>query len=383
MLYMSLCFSTLYVIGTVLGALRGVNLRRVYLVGWIGVLGATCMIPARVFPVAFFAHSALLGVLGLVCIAFNANPKFFAIGSIAIFTLVYASISIHSWRQIQLARAIYVPESVDVRLAYEDRYYEENNLEKPARHDFTVPSESGRRQFLGPRAQALRDIHQQAWKMFVEAPGFGVARTVGRDLGKISFVDYDERSPDSLPLSLPESPAGIGVQPLSEEDRKLNDPFVHPRDTMAEFHRKSQWDFVDSSAYAPNRSYVIGFVPHRFTHYPKFTAYGYATWRIDSLDLISILKHKEPVAYLSKHLPRMEELRDAPTRPLDEFEREHLGKVRAGQDLSAAMGARRVRMIGAIRAQERCLSCHTAKENDLLGAFSYDLRLDLPANTSR
>jgi hypothetical protein len=74
----------------------------------------------------------------------------------------------------------------------------------------------------------------------------------------------------------------------------------------------------------------------------------------------------------------MDELRDAPTRPLDDFEAERLPKLRAGEELSTAQGPRRVRMLGAIRAQADCLRCHGVNQGDLLGAFSYDLRRDLP-----
>lgn len=378
MLYSALLMSTLLFVTTVLGAFKAANPRRVYLIPWLGVLLATCMILAQTFLTAFFAYSILLGIFGLFCAAIGVRPRSYAVGSGLILVLVYASISAYSWRQIQVARGKYIPESVDARLAYEDHYYEANNIATPVRLDYTRPNGAGQRQVMGPRAQALRDIHLQAWRMFVEAPGFGVARTIGRDLGSIEFVSYDERTPDSEPLSIPEMSADNSHKPVSEADRALNDSFAQPVDSLTDFHRVSQSDFLDGDEYAPNRSYVIGFVPHRFSKFPRFTAHRYATWRIDSIDLISMLKNKEPRAYVSRHLPRMDELRDAPTRPLDDFEREHLDKVRAGQLLSGAMGPRRMRMIGALRAQEHCRSCHTANEGDLLGAFSYDLRLDLP-----
>jgi hypothetical protein len=72
----------------------------------------------------------------------------------------------------------------------------------------------------------------------------------------------------------------------------------------------------------------------------------------------------------------MDELRDAPIRPLDEFEVEHLPKLQAGEDVSSVQGPWRIRMIGAIRAQAECLKCHSVEPNELLGAFSYDLRRD-------
>jgi hypothetical protein len=74
----------------------------------------------------------------------------------------------------------------------------------------------------------------------------------------------------------------------------------------------------------------------------------------------------------------MDELRDVPCRPLDEFETENLPKLRAGDELASAQGPRRLRMIGAIRARDECLKCHSADPGELLGAFSYDLRRDRP-----
>jgi alkanesulfonate monooxygenase SsuD/methylene tetrahydromethanopterin reductase-like flavin-dependent oxidoreductase (luciferase family) len=72
----------------------------------------------------------------------------------------------------------------------------------------------------------------------------------------------------------------------------------------------------------------------------------------------------------------MDELRDAPTRPLDDFEREHLPKLQAGEPLAASQGPRRIRVLGAIRAHDACRACHAANADALIGAFSYDLRLD-------
>jgi hypothetical protein len=77
------------------------------------------------------------------------------------------------------------------------------------------------------------------------------------------------------------------------------------------------------------------------------------------------------VAYVSANLPRMEELRDAPTRPLDPFEVVGLEALRGGKDLFARGTDKQARMLGAIRATRQCLQCHGG---DLLGAFSYTLR---------
>ena len=51
-------------------------------------------------------------------------------------------------------------------------------------------------------------------------------------------------------------------------------------------------------------------------------------WAIRTIELVSLLKHPEPMVYLSDHLPRMDELRGARVRPLDAFERESLPALR-------------------------------------------------------
>ena len=89
--------------------------------------------------------------------------------------------------------------------------------------------------------------------------------------------------------------------------------------------------------------------------------------------MVSLLKHDEPVTYVSNHLPRMDELRDAPTRPLSSFETNALACLRKGQDLQVESTADRIQVLGSIRAIRQCLACHEGQRGDLLGAFSYNL----------
>jgi hypothetical protein len=93
---------------------------------------------------------------------------------------------------------------------------------------------------------------------------------------------------------------------------------------------------------------------------------------------VSLLKHDPPAVYVSKHLPRMDELKDAATRPLDGFERDALPKLLRDDDLVVDDSAETVRMLGALRAGKDCLACHRGSRGDLLGAFSYELRRARP-----
>jgi hypothetical protein len=80
------------------------------------------------------------------------------------------------------------------------------------------------------------------------------------------------------------------------------------------------------------------------------------------------------VAYLSDNLPRMDELREAATRPLDVFETAGLASLRGGEDLFVRESADGLRMLGAVRSLKQCVNCHGGERGDLLGAFSYTLR---------
>jgi hypothetical protein len=60
------------------------------------------------------------------------------------------------------------------------------------------------------------------------------------------------------------------------------------------------------------------------------------------------------------------------TRPLDVFESTGVAELRDGKDLFIRTRGNVIRMLGALRATENCLECHTDnKKGDLLGAFSY------------
>jgi len=99
-----------------------------------------------------------------------------------------------------------------------------------------------------------------------------------------------------------------------------------------------------------------------------------ADWTVAKLELVSLLKHSEPRVYVSTQLPRMDQLKDAPTRPLDPFESRSLEQLRTAQDLVLEQRASDVRMLGSVRAGKNCLQCHNVTRGDLLGAFSYELR---------
>jgi hypothetical protein len=101
-------------------------------------------------------------------------------------------------------------------------------------------------------------------------------------------------------------------------------------------------------------------------------------WEISRLELVSLLKQTEPRVYVSKNLPRMQDLDTKATRPLDKFETEALKNLRGGDDMQTLAELNTIRMVGALRASKQCMECHQVERGELLGAFSYELKRTPP-----
>ena len=96
---------------------------------------------------------------------------------------------------------------------------------------------------------------------------------------------------------------------------------------------------------------------------------------IDRVELVSLLTDDEPSVYLLDEMATPSLARQAKRRPLDEFERLGLDALRRGEELVWTREAS-TRMLGEICAKAVCLHCHAnAKEGDLLGAFTYYLKV--------
>ncbi|CAN5578051.1 hypothetical protein BH11PLA2_BH11PLA2_49370 [soil metagenome] len=106
-------------------------------------------------------------------------------------------------------------------------------------------------------------------------------------------------------------------------------------------------------------------------------------WNLTERQLISTEKETGPAAYIleqdrlnmhqrmaAKNAPTGD---TTPTRPLTEFEKTAHGQLRDGQQLVVKTTAHDMKLFGAIRAGNTCLSCHKVQEGALLGAFTYTL----------
>ena len=65
---------------------------------------------------------------------------------------------------------------------------------------------------------------------------------------------------------------------------------------------------------------MAGFESHRFTKLPGSGQEPWRrNWRVARLELVGLLKYDRPKAYVTEHLPRLDELGEAATRDLDDF----------------------------------------------------------------
>jgi hypothetical protein len=213
---------------------------------------------------------------------------------------------------------------------------------------------------------ALKVIHEDYTRMFIEASGFGNWRMM-----HIKLPDLDTAKPPRR-------------QPAPE---KARDPGTIPGLQPGETPAKPPWNYVskfqDEAAEAfigkfdrlyikTPRTAVSGFTAHRFdAGYSSSEGERLAPWRLERLELVSLLKFKEPRVYRSENLPQMDELRDAPTRPLDEFESTALPKVRTGKQIVAEARGPNLRALGPLPYRNECGNCHHPPRDELLGAFSY------------
>jgi hypothetical protein len=217
------------------------------------------------------------------------------------------------------------------------------------------------------RTYHLRLLHESTVDSFLNSPGFGVRRRpIAPESVFLRGVRDSAAVPQPVARSAPPAPSEL-LAPW---------PTVTTDKDLRTFHFQSVADFSypSGSGYARDRRHAVGFRPHEFSQVPK----AGERWAVETVDLVSLLCHAEPVAYVSTDLPRMEELKGASTRPLDVFESPGLTKLRGGDLLVVGEGNGHVRLLGAIRAVRQCVTCHGCERGDLLGAFSYTLRRTEP-----
>lgn len=355
-----------------------------------GMVGVACLISAAV---------ALQGVLvlavGLLCGWRLARPRTFLLGSVVATVLAYglvgasALLDLWEWRRLEPLHPV---ESLEARLAYERPRPEPHpDLANAVDQQPTGRPPAVRMADLAPldnrlqqansagarRTRALRILHGRHVEQFINSPGFGFVRDMRPRPGDVELGEA-RPVPQPAPARPDEERADEGADSYARALPGMNADQRPAAEALRKVHVNGFVDFLDPRrfGYVASRAQVTGFQPHQFTGVPDGPAPrpGNPRWRIERLELVSLLKHEEPAVYVSQNLPRMDELREAPTRPLDGFEQRALVGLRRGEDLQVEYFRDHLRMLGPLYALDECRRCHSAEKGELLGAFSYVLR---------
>jgi hypothetical protein len=261
---------------------------------------------------------------------------------------------------------------------------------------------------MNVRALSLKQLHGDEVEKFITSPGFGESRMPSTLPGPealqlvqltshpLPSAEIDPPSaelPVRLDIKTPTVAAGPGMLPALDRLENLH-----------QFGLKSFFAPL-RFGYVQDREHVAGFGSHGFEDLPRLEYVKQSSqvvaatesgevplypdrspralfdepteqWAIRRLELVSLLKHDTPQAYVSNHLPRMDALQEAPTRPLNEFETDAMPRLVESEDIVARATTNRIEMMGAIRAARQCTACHEVERGQLLGAFSYTLVRD-------
>jgi hypothetical protein len=303
-------------------------------------------------------------------------------------------------------RKRYPFESLSNRLEYEVRRADRDRS-SPADSELTEGTEKRLKTMesgygrTGPwrnlRIESLKLLHSSEVEKFIAREGFGMERMPSP---KPSYLDLPTAPPIPITASgariMPPEPGPQvvlaqreGARVAGSDGTDLAMPTFPQLDL---FHLRGQYNFVEpgSLGYIKDRDHVAGFQAHQFRSMPEVDdARGRGEkppkekWAVGRLELVSLLKHERPAVYVSTELPRMEQLKKAKTRPLDEFEAEALKRLQKGEDVVADAAVNQIRLVGSLRAAEQCRECHSVSRGALLGAFTYELQRVPPRKTDR
>lgn len=329
--------------------------------GWAATATVTGL---PVLFLAAFIHpllvQALLLAVGVaIGVAVGARPRWIAAASVAVVLLMCGM----EWQAVraeerrrEALRTQYPFESLEDRLPRAAPPSAAGDAGRLAEVEQSLSSWR-----LTARGQALERLHNDSVSFFARTPGLGVGRMRNLTEPTERNLRPEERAdaPQQQDYFRVETPVPAA----------LRKPSAGALDGL---HLKGVIDFVNPEGfgYVKDRKHVAGFQSHGFTKVPEAAD----EWKVATVDLVGLLLHDKPVVYVSEKLPRMEDLRGAPTRPLDPFEAAGLAALQKGADLHTADGPDGLRVLGALRNAQQCAACHDGDRGALLGAFSYRLR---------
>jgi hypothetical protein len=316
-------------------------------------------------------QAVLVCIAALIWRACRLTPRYFLALSCAATVIAFAIPGCFAFRNTRHLQEAYPYISMDDRLPLPKKQFSFEILPVSTANRLadmeSLLDDEERKWPTSYRTATLRQLHDETLQIFVDQQGFGVTRASGlREHLLKQGIRHEQ------PIQQPGAPSASPW--LTEQLRKEPSsfwPIDKPPLSLLSLHRESVVDYVNlpGFGYFKDRQHVAGFQEHQVSQLPT----PQSSWTLQRLDLIGLVVHEKPTAYVSEDLPRMKELRVAPTRGLDEFESAGLLALQRGEELFIREREQERRMLGAIRATRQCLSCHEAERGDLLGVFSYQM----------
>ena len=206
------------------------------------------------------------------------------------------------------------------------------------------------------RTKELQRLHEETTQNFIHSPGFGVTRGMSGNVNprRLEFRNENESPVDPMEKS----------EPLIFSSQDLEKPYQGTLlSDLTSLHFGGLRDFlnVQGFGYIKDRQHVAGFYSHQFSKWP-----GAWNVTVQRLELVSLLMHNKPVVYVTNELPRMKELKKAPTRGLSDFEAKGLEALQNGDDLFVREIESTIHLLGAIRSVKQCVTCHGGDINQVV-----------------
>jgi len=328
------------------------------------IAAAVLGFPIAIAMLVFFVHAIFNLVACLVLIPLKPQPRIFAMLLAAVMVAIYGfafSQGAAKRHEIRALKEQYPFESLSSRLAFEQMDPAQSTDAMKIQLSAVVSSNLDEQdESLEPRyfskAYALRELHENSYREFVRAAGFGYMRMPSLTY---RLVDLEPATQLSLPSLIRTS----GPTATTSE--------------LYDAHRIAVLDFLspERTGYVKSRDAVAGFESHQFSllnrRWPSESpAANY--WQVVRLELVGLLRGEARV-YLVETIPPMDQIAEVSHRELNEFEKSALPQLISQTDVVVDRQPERIQMLGAVRAGTSCLTCHEGNRGKLLGAFSYEL----------
>jgi hypothetical protein len=331
----------------------------------VAIIGAVMGFPLAIFLLAFFAHAVFNAILCIPLAIVRPPRTMFSAAVVGLMVVVYGFIFAEGAAELRRLQAIklqYPLKSLASRLEFEKQRRQRNDGPRPALQlaanvALQLDDQDDRQDmFRYRRAWALRELHENTYRHFEQAAGFGVSR-----MPSLRYIDFEwePRSPLNIPYAVNITSPKDGAE-LYGVHRTAVDKFVDP----------------DWTGYVRSVNEVAGFEPHGLQAMPErgsCDSEPIAKWQVVRLELVSLLRHDEPRVYVAETMPAMDQLAGVPHRALNDFEASALAQLETQKDIVVGDETNRLLMLGAVRAGKTCLECHDGPRGTLLGAFSYEI----------